>query len=141
MSQWTSNPSGPVNLLSPFPPDPMTTAILGASNKPNRYSHRALLMLREHNHEVIPVHPKLREIEAIPVVSTLSQITTPVDTLTLYLRPELCAPLAADIIALAPRRVIFNPGTESIELEQKLNAAGIATQNACTLVLLRSGQF
>ncbi len=119
----------------------MITAILGASNKPERYSHRALMMLREHDHEVILVHPNLREIEAIPVVSSLSQITAPVDTLTLYLRPELAQPLAAEIIELAPRRVIFNPGTESIELEQKLNAAGITTENACTLVLLQTGQF
>ena len=113
----------------------MTTAILGASNKPERYSHRALLMLRDHDHEVIPVHPNLREIEGIPVTASLSQISGKVDTLTLYLRPELSAPLAPEIIELAPRRVIFNPGTESTELEQHLTAAGIATENACTLVL------
>ena len=119
----------------------MTTAILGASNKPERYSYRALMMLRDHDHEVIPVHPNLREIESIPVFGSLSQITEAIDTLTLYLRPELSEPLAAEIIELAPRRVIFNPGTESAELEEKLNGAGIDTNNACTLVLLQTGQF
>jgi len=119
----------------------MTTVILGASNNPDRYSYRALIMLREHGHEVIPVHPNLREIESIPVVSNLREIDTPVDTLTIYLRSELSEPLSTEMIQLAPRRVIFNPGSESAGLEQKLNAEGIATENACSLVLLQSGQF
>ena len=45
------------------------------------------------------------------------------------------------LIAARPARVIFNPGTENPELEEKLAAAGIATVRACTLVLLRTGQF
>ena len=32
-------------------------------------------------------------------------------------------------------------GTENPELEEKLAAAGIAVVRACTLVLLRTGQF
>jgi predicted CoA-binding protein len=119
----------------------MTTAILGASDKPDRYSHRAFTMLQEHGHCVIPVHPSLTEIEGVPVVSSLEKITEPVDTLTLYLRPELSEPLAGEMIALGPRRVIFNPGTESDSLAEKLRSAGIETENACTLVLLQTGQF
>ena len=119
----------------------MTTAILGASDKPDRYSHRAFTMLQEHGHKVIPVHPTLAEIEGIAVVPSLGEIAEPVDTLTLYLRPELAEPLAEHMIALAPQRVIFNPGTESEPLAEALKTAGIATENACTLVLLQTGQF
>jgi len=119
----------------------MTTAILGASDKPDRYSHRALTMLREHGHKVIPVHPTLTEIEGIVVIPSLGEIAEPVDTLTLYLRPEIAGPLADQMINLAPRRVIFNPGTESVSLAELLRTSGIETENACTLVLLQSGQF
>lgn len=119
----------------------MTTAILGASDKPDRYSHRAFTMLHEHGNKVIPVHPALTEIEGVAVVSSLSEIAEPVDTLTLYLRPELAEPLAEQMINLAPRRVIFNPGTESESLAEALKTAGIETENACTLVLLQTGQF
>lgn len=38
-------------------------AILGASDKPDRYSNKALHLLREHGHEDIPVHPAIPEIE------------------------------------------------------------------------------
>ncbi|PKN32809.1 MAG: CoA-binding protein, partial [Deltaproteobacteria bacterium HGW-Deltaproteobacteria-20] len=45
------------------------------------------------------------------------------------------------ILALRPGRVILNPGTESAALEQALTEAGIPWAHACTLVMLRTGQF
>jgi predicted CoA-binding protein len=64
-----------------------------------------------------------------------------VDTLTLYLAAERLEPLIPEILRLRPGRVIFNPGTESIAVQTALDAAGIPWQEACTLVLLRTGQF
>jgi len=46
-----------------------------------------------------------------------------------------------ELIRIAPRRVVFNPGTESAELTRLLEGNGIITQNACTLVLLSLDQF
>lgn len=115
--------------------------IVGASNNPERYSHRALLLLRKHGHEVVPVHPKLTEIEGIPVVSDLSAIAGPVDTVTMYVGAAISAGLQDNLIALKPRRVIFNPGAENAELADALQKDGIACEEACTLVLLNTGQF
>jgi predicted CoA-binding protein len=115
--------------------------IVGASDNPERYSHRALLLLRQHGHEVVPVHPKLAQIEGVPVVADLSAISGPVDTVTMYVGPAISAGLGDKLAALKPRRVIFNPGTENAVLEQQLSAAGIICEEACTLVLLNTGQF
>jgi|JI6StandDraft_1071083.scaffolds.fasta_scaffold01139_6 predicted CoA-binding protein len=115
--------------------------ILGASDKPDRYSNMAQLLLREHGHEVVPVHPKLTSIEGVPVVADLSQISGPVDTVTMYVGAAISSGLADKLIALKPRRVIFNPGSENPALAAKLEAADIAVEEACTLVLLRTGQY
>ena len=115
--------------------------IVGASDNPERYSHRAQLLLRQHGHEVVPVHPKLAQIEGVPVVADLSAISGPVDTVTMYVGPAISTGLGDKLAALKPRRVIFNPGTENAVLEQQLSAAGIACEEACTLVLLNTGQF
>jgi uncharacterized protein len=37
--------------------------------------------------------------------------------------------------------VVFNPGTENPDFEQKLEEAGIEALEACTLVMLRTGQY
>lgn len=115
--------------------------IVGASNNPERYSHRALLLLRKHGHEVVPVHPKLAEIEGVPVVADLSLIEGPVDTVTMYVGAAISAGLQEKLIALKPRRVIFNPGAENAPLASALQKAGIASEEVCTLVLLNTGQF
>jgi predicted CoA-binding protein len=115
--------------------------VLGASPKPIRYSYQAVKLLDQHGYRVIPVHPKAQRIDYLPVVNHLSQIVEPVHTLTLYLGPERSRSLIADIMGLAPGRAIFNPGSESRELEAALDNARIPHERACTLVLLRVGQF
>lgn len=118
-----------------------TVVILGASNKPDRYAYKALMMLQEQGYTVVPVNPFLETIESVPVIKSVSEIIVPVSTITLYMRPERYVPLLPDIIKLKPGRVIFNPGTESDDVRASLNDAGIKGIYACTLVLLRTGQF
>ena len=115
--------------------------IMGASNNPERYSHRALLLLQKHGHEVVPVHPKLAEIEGIPVVADVGLISGPVDTVTMYVGAAISSGLQEKLFALKPGRVIFNPGAENASMADALQKAGIACENACTLVLLNTGQF
>lgn len=115
--------------------------IVGASDKPERYAHKAMLSLLDHGHEVVLVHPILRQIGTHPVRNDLKEVLAPVDTVTLYVGPSISSSLGEKLIALAPRRVIFNPGTENPELESELKAAGVPTEHACTLVLLATGVF
>ena len=119
----------------------MNVAVLGASNKPERYSHQAVVLLAQKGHAVYPIHPALAEIDGHRVFKKLADVPVPVHTVTLYVSPALSGGLAGDLLAARPVRVIFNPGTENPELEEKLAAAGIAVVQACTLVLLRTGQF
>lgn len=116
-------------------------AILGASDNPTRYAFRAFDALTRHGHEVVPVNPQLTEVAGKPCVAQLADIVGDIDTITVYLRPELGEPLADAMVAARPRRVIFNPGAESPELKRKLEAAGIRVQWECTLVLLASGRY
>lgn len=116
-------------------------AVLGASDNPERTAYQALQRLLDNGHEVIPVSPKGGEILGLPVQASLAQIAAPVDTVTLYVGPDRQPALLPDIVALKPRRVIFNPGTENAALYPQLQQAGIAVQEACTLVLLATHQF
>ena len=118
-----------------------TVVVLGASPKPERYSNKAVRLLLEHGHRVMPVHPAIEEIEQLPVVRALEHIEGSIDTLTIYVSPSISAPLQSDILNLKPERVIFNPGTENSELKQALERDGITVEEACTLVLLNTGQF
>ena len=119
----------------------MRVVVLGASPNPERYSNKAVRQLKVHGHDVIPVNPGHQLIEGLDVVSSLRGVSGPVDTVTIYVGPNHIEPMIDDIIALAPRRVIVNPGAESQKLTERLNIAGIPSMEACTLVLLSTGQF
>ncbi|NQT93181.1 MAG: CoA-binding protein [Lentisphaerae bacterium] len=121
--------------------DTQTVAVLGASKKPARYSNKAVRLLKEHGHRVIPINPAERVIEGLRVSPSLASVSEAIDSLSVYVGATTSEKMVEDIISLAPGRVILNPGAESKSLEARLTESGIPVLNACTLVLLRTGQF
>lgn len=116
-------------------------AILGASNNPERYSWLALQRLREANHRIFPISRKDAAVDGIPAHARLTDIPETIHTVTVYLSPANLKNCVDDLLAVHPQRVIFNPGSESPEIMQTLRENGIEVEMACTLVLLRTGQF
>ena len=118
-----------------------TVAVLGASTNEGRYSFKAVRMLKEHGHNPIPVHPAGHMVDGIAAAKQLADIVDDIDTLTIYVNPKISGGEFDNILNLKPRRVVFNPGAENFELADKLRDAGFEVVEACTLVMLRTGQF
>jgi len=118
-----------------------SVAVLGASPHKSRYSNMAIESLLASGHKVIPVNPNYNQIESLDCYPDLDACPVSVDTVTVYLNPGHLLPLTDQLINLNPYRVIFNPGSETPEVEQKLSDAGIRVQRACTLVLLNMKHF
>ncbi len=118
----------------------MTVLILGASLNPNRYSNMALNDLLDYGFDVIAVGNRSGMLRGVEI-STELPTKSGIDTVTLYLGPSNQLVYYSYLIALKPRRVIFNPGAENDELAKELIAAGIEVLEACTLVMLRTNQF
>ncbi len=116
------------------------TLVLGASPKPSRYSFLAVNKLREHHHPVIAIGKKEALIGDVPVLSSSGPLSD-LDTVTVYLNTENQKSYYDYILGLHPRRVIFNPGAENPAFEKILQDMGIETLEACTLVLLSTGQY
>jgi predicted CoA-binding protein len=119
----------------------VTVAVLGASPKEDRFSYKAVKLLREHGHLPIPVHPAGHDVLGIHGLKSLDEISGPVDTLTMYVGPQISDGELDRILRLRPRRIIFNPGSENEGLADKLRGAGIEVVFACTLVMLQTDQF
>ena len=116
------------------------TLIIGASPNPSRYAYKAANMLKRFNHELVNVGIKKGEVAGVEIEKP-DQIHTDIDTITLYIGPPLQAQYHDYILATNPKRVIFNPGTENYELEKLLDQHNIEPVEACTLVLLSTGQY
>lgn len=118
-----------------------TVAVIGASPLEDRYANKAMRLLTANGHIPIPVAPKHDTIEGKKVYRRLTDVPEKIDTVTLYVGPARQEEVIQQIIQAAPRRVIFNPGTENPAAYPQLEAAGIDVTIACTLVLLKTNQY
>jgi uncharacterized protein len=116
------------------------TLVMGASDNPSRYSFLAINRLVQHGHPVVAIGRKKVKVQGVDV-ETEQMPFDGVDTVTLYLNPMHQQPYLDYIVGLKPKRVIFNPGTENDELQSRLHQAGIPFMEACTLVMLSTGQY
>ena len=116
------------------------TLVLGASENPARYSNLALKRLRSANYPVVAIGRKTGQVGDVEILKQKDPVEG-VDTITLYLNPANQKEYYDYILSLKPRRIIFNPGTENPELEQLAIENNIEPIEACTLVMLSTGQY
>jgi len=117
-----------------------TTLVIGVSENTDRYSNKAVNMLRKYNHTTYAYGLKTGKIADV-VIQNKYFYPEVLDTISLYMNPTNQVGHFDYILALKPKRVIFNPGTENPLLYQLLKEQEIAYEEACTLVLLQTGQF
>ena len=124
-----------------------STLVLGASLKPIRYSHKAILKLQAFGHPLKAIglrEGRIGEMKIIPFKNAIEEpkvLYKKIHTVTLYLNPKRQQAYYDFILKIAPERVIFNPGTENPEFYKLLEENNIEVEIACTLVLLATGQY
>ena len=116
------------------------TLIIGTSTDSSRYSYLAANRLVSYNHEIELLRIK-EGVVAGKEINTEKVKFEDIDTVTLYLSSQRQSEYFDYVADLKPRRVIFNPGTENPTFENFLTEKGIEPIEACTLVMLTTGQY
>ena len=116
------------------------TLVLGASSNPARYSFLAIQQLRSKGHDVVGIGLKKGKVSDVEIDTEKIPINN-LDTVTLYLNANNQKAYYEYILSQNPQRIIFNPGAENDELASLAKERGIIHQEACTLVLLSTGQY
>ena len=116
------------------------TLVLGASANPARYSNLAINRLVKNSYPVVAIGKKKGTVAGINI-ETEKTAFKDIDTITLYLNADHQKDYYDYIFSLHPNRIIFNPGAENDELAELAMQHGIEAQEACTLVLLSTGQY
>lgn len=117
-----------------------STLVLGASPNPDRYAHKATLHLLAHGHPVILVGRRDGTVQGHTIEHTIP-LGIRVDTVTVYMNPVVQEAWHEAILALRPRRIVFNPGTEHAAFERRARELGIEVVEGCTLVMLSVGTY
>lgn len=117
------------------------TLVLGASTKLGRYALLAAEKLQSKGIEIELLGKKEGKVGNIEIKTNIEEISTKIDTVTVYLGKNNQIEYEDFLIKMRPNRVIFNPGSENFILQEKLKAQGTEVLEACTLVMLSTGQY
>jgi predicted CoA-binding protein len=84
-----------------------TVAVVGASPRPHRASHRVMQFLQRHGYRAIPVNPNAADGEILGerVYSSLAEIKEPIDMVDIFRRSELAGAAVDEAIAAGAKFV------------------------------------
>lgn len=116
------------------------TLVLGASPNPTRFSYKAVKSLVRHGFEAVPIGNRKGQIMWQDIIIGKPELSD-IHTVTIYLNPENQKEYYDYIIGLAPKRIIFNPGSENQELIQLAMENNIEVSIACTLIMLNTNNY
>ena len=113
--------------------------VIGASPNPMRYSHKAVTELLRKKYEVIPIGSREGFIGEAKIINGKPALEN-VDIVILYLNREKQREYYDYMLNLNPKKILFNPGTETPELVHIAYCNGIEILYDCALVLLYSNR-
>ncbi|MBK8565975.1 MAG: CoA-binding protein [Saprospiraceae bacterium] len=116
------------------------TLVIGASTNPDRYSYLAINSLKKHGHEVVAIGRKEGEVNGVKIQTGHPPLAD-IDTVTMYLNLSHQEEYYDYLKEMKPRRIIFNPGAENYDLLDRESREGVECVEACTLVMLATGQY
>lgn len=111
-----------------------TIAVVGASPDPRRPSFGVMAYLRQAGYRVIPVNPTAlgQSLDGEPFVSSLSNVTEPVDLVDVFRRSEFIPAIVEETIALQAPTLWLQLGIIHAQAAARAEAAGIqVVMNRC----------
>ncbi len=105
--------------------DCRTVAIVGASDNPERASHRVAGFLKDHGFRVIPVNPRIESAVGEKAYPDLGSIPEPVEVVDIFRRPEDVPPIVDQAIDIGAKVVWMQEGIVNEEAASKAREAGL----------------
>ncbi|MEM7502362.1 MAG: CoA-binding protein [Pseudomonadota bacterium] len=107
------------------------TAVVGASPKPSRHSHRVMRYLQSAGYKAVPINP-LTDEETIlgePVFASLADVPAPIDLVDVFRRQDALPEVAEEILTAHRdkqiRAVWFQLDLYDAEIAARLRDAGL----------------
>lgn len=111
-----------------------TVAILGASPKPDRFSNRAVLALKDRVRGVFPIHPTADHIHGLPCWKDFPSLPIRPDILSIYLAEANLLPIMDELEEKGAGEFWLNPGADSPAIVREFMRRSLPFRQTCTLI-------
>ncbi len=102
-----------------------TIAMVGASENPEKPSHRIMKQLLGAGYRVIPVNPNETSVLGQPAVKRLADIHEPVDIVDVFRRAEDTPPIADEAAAIGAKTLWLQQGITNEDTAARATAKGL----------------
>jgi predicted CoA-binding protein len=110
-------------------------AVVGLSDDPSRPSYEIASYLILHGKEVVPVNPNHDSVLGHKCYASLKDVPGAIDLVNVFRRPEFCADVVRDAIAVGAGGVWLQSGIVNREAEKLAREAKMPfVQNRCIMV-------
>ena len=110
-------------------------AIVGLSDDPGRPSYQIGSYLKSQGYEIVPVNPTQTTVMGLKSYPSLKDVPGEVDVVNVFRRPEFCADVARDAIAIGAKGLWLQSGVRNDDARTLAQAAGIDfVQDRCIMV-------
>jgi predicted CoA-binding protein len=111
-------------------------AVIGASNRREKFGNRAVRAFIEQGYTVVPINPHEREIEGLRAYASVLDVPGPIDMASFYVPPEIGVRVIEDVAKKGITEVWLNPGSESDALIARARILSIQPIVACSVVAI-----
>ncbi len=111
-----------------------TIVVVGASPIEQKPGYWVPEYMQEQGYRIIPVNPEAEEVLGETCYPDLKSVPGPVEFVNVFRRPEYCAGVVRDAIAVGAKAVWLQQGIVSEEARRLAEEAGVTfVQNRCVL--------
>lgn len=103
-------------------------AVVGATQRKNKFGYKMFKSLMDNGNIVYPVSPKYDEIDGIKTYKTIKDIPDNIDVVGFIVNPTVGLELIQDVIDLGIKNIWMQPGTRDPKIVK------IATDNDINIV-------
>lgn len=112
-------------------------AVIGITDKTERFGYKIPKLLEEKNYKVYGVNPKLDELEGIKVYKNLSQVPEKIDVINMIVNPKFAKTYLEEVKELGIKNVFFQPGSYQEETIEYAKELGFNIVTDCVYASLR----
>jgi len=110
-------------------------AVVGLSDEPSRASFGVASYLLSAGKEVVPINPNCERVLGLKCYPTLADAPGPIDLVDVFRRPEFCADVARDAVAVGAKGLWLQSGIVSDGAREIAGRAGIDyVEDRCLMV-------
>ncbi len=110
-------------------------AVVGASDDPMRPANYVPQYLMEHGKTILPVNPSHETVLGVKCYRSLAEVPGPVDLVDVFRRPEACADVTREAVAIGAKGVWLQSGITNVEARQIAAEARIGfIEDRCIMI-------